>query len=85
MDETISGGGNAGDIITGKLALVEQIMIGSVAIKDITVGVVLDEALDFGADEEGNQICVDGFLGWDIIQNRNWVLDYSNRCFELIG
>lgn len=82
-DETISGGGNAGNSSIGKLAVIEQIKISSVVIKDLKAAVVPDEAMDFGKDDEGNDISINGFLGWDVIKHFKWQFNAKSGCFSI--
>lgn len=70
--ETVKGGGNAGQIFSANTAVIPLVHIGEVTIEDLHVIVVEDEQLDFGEDNNGNNIIINGFLGWDIIQHFKW-------------
>lgn len=73
--ETVKGGGNAGHMFSANTAIIPYIEIGNVTIVDIQVVVVEDEQLEFGEDDNGNPIIINGFLGWDIIQHFKWQYD----------
>lgn len=81
LDGLISGGGNANIKISGSKSLIGSIQIGEVKIHNLPVAVLPDESLDFGFDEDGNEMKVNGFLGWDIIQYFKWTIDCLNRLF----
>lgn len=83
-DEVIKAGGNAGIGIESTLYVVDKISLGECLINNLKVIVVEDEVLDFGKDEEGNDIKVNGFLGWDFIQNFRWEYNVykSSLLFE---
>lgn len=70
--ETVKGGGNAGQIFSANTAVIPLVHIGEVTIEDLHVIVVEDEQLDFGENDNGNQLIINGFLGWDIIQHFKW-------------
>ena len=57
--------------------------IGNIIISDLEVIVVEDSRLDFGVDEHGNDLKIDGFLGWYIIQNFSWKVDRINNDIEV--
>ena len=82
-DETVSGGGNAGGTVSGRSATIKELVIGHTAIRRLPIAVVSDETLDFGKDENGDDICVSGFLGWDVIQHFKWAFRAADRRFSL--
>lgn len=75
--------GNLGVKISSNTKIIEEIRIGSIIISDLEVIVVEDSRLDFGVDKEGSQLKIDGFLGWDIIQNFSWKVDRINNEIEV--
>ena len=80
-NETVIGGGNAGSRFTAATVLIPRIMIGCAVLKDLKAVVVDDNALDFGEDGHGNHLCINGFLGWDVIQHFRWWFDTQDSCF----
>lgn len=81
--ETVKGGGNAGHILTANTAVIPLMQIGEVTIEDLQVIVVEDEQLDFGEDDNGNHIIINGFLGWDIIQHFKWEYDRTGNTINI--
>lgn len=79
----VVGAGNLGAKIRSNTKIIEEIRIGNIVIFDLEVIVVEDSRLDFGADEHGNDLKVDGFIGWDIIQNFSWKIDRINNEIEV--
>lgn len=77
-EEILKGGGNAGKIIESKYSFVDSIRIGQCMINKLKIVVVDDKVLDFGIDENGNELKVNGFLGWDIIQHFRWEYNLQN-------
>lgn len=75
MEESLRGGGNAGGTINANIAVIDCIHIGHSKIINKKVAILPDEALNFGVDDDGKQIIVNGFLGWDIIQHFKWTID----------
>lgn len=81
LDGLIAGGGNANIRISGSKRFIDSMQIGEAKIYNLPVAVLPDESLDFGLDEDGNEIKVNGFLGWDIIQHFKWTIDCLNGLF----
>ncbi len=79
----VVGAGNLGTKISSNTKIIEEITIGNIIISDLEVIVVEDSRLDFGVDEHGNDLKIDGFLGWDIIQNFSWKVDRINNDIEV--
>ena len=79
----IVSGGNLGINIKSKTKIIEEIRIGEIVISDLEVIVEEDSRLDFGVDEDGNDLKIDGFLGWDVIQNFFWKVDRVNNLIEV--
>ena len=66
-----------------KTSVISSLKIGNTQIENIAVVAVDDENLDFGVDENENKLIVNGFLGWDIIQNFKWTIDGKNKIFTM--
>lgn len=79
----VVGAGNLGAKISSNTKIIEEIRIGNIIISDLEVIVVEDSRLDFGADEHGNDLKIDGFIGWDVIQNFSWKIDRTNNDIEV--
>lgn len=77
--DSVIGGGNANSSISLDKSHIGSCEIGRILIEDISVVVVNNENLDFGVDETGNRLMVNGFLGWDIIQNFKWTISRKNE------
>ena len=79
----VIGAGNLGVKIKSNTKIIEELRIGKIVISDLEVIVVEDSILDFGVDEEGNDLKIDGFLGWDVIQNFSWKVNRINNEIEV--
>lgn len=82
-NDSIIGGGNANTCTSLIKSYISSCQIGKTLIENILVVVVPDESLDFGVDESGNRLVVDGFLGWDILQHFKWTIDSQNDTFTI--
>lgn len=82
-EKTLEAGGSAGKQIELKTAVIDCMQIGQARIFNKEVAVVPDHALDFGVDDDGNQLCVKGFLGWDIIQHFKWTINTQLRTITI--
>lgn len=82
-EDTVVGGGNSNMLASLSTSVISTLKIGNTQIENITVVAVDDERLDFGVDENGNNLIVNGFLGWDIIQNFKWTIDGKNKIFTM--
>lgn len=79
----VVGAGNLGAKIKSNTKIIEELRIGKIVISDLEVIVVEDSTLDFGVDEDGNDLKIDGFLGWDVIQNFSWKVNRINNEIEV--
>ncbi|GAB6109950.1 retropepsin-like aspartic protease [Fusibacter bizertensis] len=79
----IVGAGNLGLKSKSNTKIIEEMRIGKIVISELEVIVVEDSALDFGVDEEGNDLKIDGFLGWDVIQNFSWKVSRIDNTIEV--
>jgi hypothetical protein len=79
----ITGSGNLGIKSKNKTKIIQELRLGEIIISDLEVLVVDDSVLDFGVDDKGNPLIIDGFFGWDIIQNFAWKVDRSNNQIEV--
>lgn len=77
-DRNIRGGGTTGDVSDLNLSTFEGIRIGDYTLPKIDIVVVEDEVLHFGQNEEGKDLIIDGFLGWDIISKLSWEYKHEN-------
>lgn len=82
-EDNIIGGGNSGDTIAANIFTLKCIKVGRTVLRDLEIAVVPDKALDFGTDDNGKDIDINGFLGWDIIQNFRWYYDSKSRRFRI--
>lgn len=73
-------GGTAGFEQEINFSTLEGVHLGEYVIPTGDCIVVDDEVLIFGKDEEGNDLRVDGFLGWDVISRLRW--EYNNEKSE---
>lgn len=81
--DSATAGGNSGKPEVVSKCLIPSIRLGNNTIENI-IGIVMpDDSLDFGTDEEGNRLSVNGFLGWDIIHKFKWVIDPIARNFTI--
>lgn len=80
----IVGSGNLGAKMVTNTSVIDEIRIGQIRISELEVIVVEDAALDFGFDEAGNALKIDGFLGWDVIQHFSWKVDRVNNTIEVL-
>ena len=62
---------------------IPTIKIGSNSIQDLSVIVVPDKQLDFGESKEGNNLRVNGFLGWDVISKFKWTIDPISKTYTI--
>lgn len=74
-------GGNTGNTKKVTKSIIPKFKIGNNTIKDISVITLPDSQLDFGFDELGNKLSVNGFLGWDVISNFKWLIDPHSRTY----
>lgn len=79
----IVGAGNLGLKSKSNTKIIEEMRIGKIVISELEVIVVEDSSLDFGVDEEGNDLKIDGFLGWDVIQNFSWKVNRIDNTIEV--
>lgn len=78
--EKVKGSGTAGIEQEIELSTFNGIKLGDYALPTKDFIVVEDEVLKFGQDENGNDLQVDGFLGWDVISNLRW--EYNHETHE---
>ncbi len=80
-ERKIRGGGTAGKETEADLSTFKDIKLGEYTVPELDFIVVEDEVLHFGEDEVGNELVIDGFLGWDIISKLRW--EYKHEKLEL--
>ncbi|MBI9015568.1 MAG: retropepsin-like domain-containing protein [Clostridiales bacterium] len=80
-EKKVTGGGTAGNVSEIELSTFEEVKIGDYTIPKSDFIVVEDKVLHFGQDEKGNELIIDGFLGWDIISKLRW--EYNHEKLEL--
>ena len=74
------GGNNNGGEFEFSTCTVENINIGNINISNVIVGVIHDESLDFGTDDEGNTFPASFIFGYDLISELCWSFDmYNNK------
>lgn len=81
--DSVTVGGNTGKTETVSKSIIPTFNIGNNTVENLSVIVVPDNKLDFGFDEEGNSLRVNGFLGWDIISNFKWTIDPHTRQYTV--
>ena len=79
--DSIKIGGNTGRTEKVTKGTIPMFQIGHNTIKNISVITVPDNQLDFGFDEEGNKLSVNGFLGWDVINKFKWMINPHDRTY----
>ncbi|MCD4714171.1 MAG: retroviral-like aspartic protease family protein [Clostridiales bacterium] len=79
----VIGAGNLGVKFKSNTKIIEELRIGKILISDLEIIVVEDSTLDFGIDEDGNELKIDGFLGWDVIQNFSWKVNRIDNEIEV--
>lgn len=83
LNHTVRVGGNGGIVADVPLFKMKCLEIGNSVVDELNVIVVPDGQLDFGTDEFGNVLKVNGFLGWDVISQFRWVIDPLQRTFKV--
>lgn len=81
LSDSVIVGGNTGKTETVSKSIVPTFKIGNNTVENLSVVVVPDNKLDFGHDEEGNSLRVNGFLGWDVISKFKWTIDPYRRNY----
>lgn len=81
--DSVIVGGNTGETETVSKSIVPTFKIGNNTVEKLSVVVVPDDKLDFGYDEEGNSLRVNGFLGWDVISKFKWTIDPHRRNYTV--
>lgn len=81
--DSVTVGGNSGKKKTVSKYLIPSIRLGNNIIDNIICIVMPDNELDFGIDEHGNSLKINGFLGWDIIHRFKWIIDPISRNFKI--
>ncbi|SCG82755.1 hypothetical protein DW1_1182 [Proteiniborus sp. DW1] len=79
--DLVTVGGNTGMTETVSKSIIPTFKIGKNTVENLSVIVVPDNKLDFGFDEDGNSLRVNGFLGWDVISNFKWTIDPHARKY----
>ena len=83
LSDSVTAGNNTGNIETVFKSIIPKLRIGNNTIKNLSLIVVPDDNLDFGIDEEGNRLIVNGFLGWDVIKNFKWTIDPDKKNYTI--
>lgn len=81
--DSVKAGGNSGIINTFSMALLPRFSIGNHTIVNAKAIIVPDKHLDFGLDEKGKPLKINGVLGWDLIRQFKWVIDPFNRSYQI--
>lgn len=81
LPDTVRAGGNTGSVESFSKRKISTFNIGNNSVEDLSVIVVPDNQLDFGFDEEGNKLSVNGFLGWDVINKFKWMINPHDRTY----
>lgn len=77
LDKKIKAGGTSGHEIQVNLSTIKDIKTGDYTLPEVEIMVVEDEILHFGQDDEGHELIIDGFLGWDIISKHRWAYNHD--------
>lgn len=83
MKSSVTGGNNQGITNTYQTICVNSIQIGKTIWKEQTVGILPDEALDFGEDSRHNRFPASMLLGWDMISMLCWKMDMNKRMIKI--
>lgn len=81
--DSIKAGGNTGKIQNFSTGVIPILKIGNSLISNLNVIIIPDDQLDFGFDEEGNSLKINGVLGWDVISRFKWVIDPHTRTYSI--
>lgn len=83
LSDSVKAGGNTGKIETFSTGVIPILKVGNNSISNLNVIIVPDSQLDFGFDEEGNSLKINGVLGWDVISSFKWVIDPHTRTYSI--
>ena len=83
LSDSIKAGGNTGKIQSFSTGVIPIFEIGNSFISNLNVIITPDNQLDFGFDEEGNSLKINGVLGWDVISSFKWVIDPHTRTYSI--
>lgn len=83
MKSSVTGGNNQGITNSYQTICVDSIQIGNTIWKEQTVGILPDEALDFGEDSQHNRFPASMLLGWDLISMLCWEMDMNKRMVRM--
>lgn len=81
--DSVKVGGNTGKTVEVSKRIMPTFKIGNSTIENSTVIVAPDKQFDFGLDEDGNRLKVNGFLGWDVIGKFKWTIDSHTRNYKI--
>ena len=82
-ERSLRAGNNNGGTFGFQTGQLERLAVGDHALADMTVGILPDEMLDFGCDDEGNPFPGEMMLGWDVISRLCWRFDMEKRTVSV--
>ena len=80
---SLRAGNNNGGTFGFQTGQLERLTVGNHTLTDLTVGILPDEMLDFGCDDEGNPFSGEMMLGWDVISRLCWRFDMEQRIVSV--
>ncbi len=83
LSDSITAGNNTGKNETFFRSIIPKLRIGDNTIENLSLVVLSDDKLDFGIDDRGNRLIVNGFLGWDVIKNFKWTIDPDKKTYTV--
>lgn len=82
IHKSVEGSGTANKRLQAQVVTIKDLKIGEYDLNEIEFIHVDDQVLNFGKDEQGNEMIIDGFLGWDIISKLKWTFDHKELIFS---
>lgn len=80
---SVNAGGNTGKVDTFSMGIVTKLEIGNNSINNLNVIIIPDNQLDFGCDDKGNTLRINGILGWDVISSFKCTIDPHSRTYSI--
>ena len=77
QSNTLEGQNAIGNILNPTPVQVKNIKINNIEIENKMCLVLPNEMLEFGVDEAGDIRQIDGTIGWDIIKDFRWTIDFN--------
>lgn len=82
-DSPLKGGNNQGHETAFETVSVKNVAIGNFSFAQQRMGVLPDQALDFGEDSRQNRFPAAMLLGWDLISQLCWEFDMQSKTVQV--